>query len=184
MHRLKEGCEWRRHRLAEENGETIMSRTAVVTGESGGREEFQASVRVSAGVAVVTLAGRLEPSAMPACRKALDSVLRIRAPQIVLDLSQAQLDPASIGLLRSMRGYMAHFGVALSLTGVHHLVLQMLKRDHLDSLLPVLPVDPAQKRAAGRAARREQSPGLEPRRDEFQNAHPWERPARADQVGA
>jgi hypothetical protein len=127
-------------------------------------KDFRASIRVTAGVALVTLVGRLEPSAMSTCRGTLDAVLRIRTPQIVLDLSQAQLDPGSIDLLKWMHAYVAHFGVQLSLTGVHHLQLEILRLDHLGGVLPVLPTDPDQRRAAARAERRDRSPGLEARR--------------------
>jgi hypothetical protein len=161
-----------------------MSQTTFTTGESSELNNSRASMRVSAGVALVTLVGRLEPSAMPTCRSTLDAVLRIRAPQIVLDLSQAQLDPESIDLLRWMHRYVAHFGVQLSLTGVHHHELQMLRRDRLDGVLPVLPTDPDRKRAAARAERRDRAPGLETRRRDSQNVHRWGGSAGSDRIGA
>jgi anti-anti-sigma factor len=136
-----------------------MSQTSTSTHEVNKTSTFQVSTRVTSGVAVVTVEGRLEPSAMHTCRSALDAILRLRAPRIVLDLSQAQLDPESIAMLTSMRRYVGHFGVTLTLTGVSRVVRQILERDHLDSVFRVRPTDHTQRRATARADHRDQWPG-------------------------
>lgn len=118
--------------------------------------DFEASVQVDAGVAVVTVSGRLDPSALPVLRGVLDSILRIRAPQIVLDLSRSQLDDESMALVLWMHRHVGHFGVTLSLIGVNHTVLPMLRRHHLDSLIRLRPTDPVQRRARARAEHRDQ----------------------------
>jgi anti-anti-sigma factor len=144
----------------EENGETKMSQTSGPTRESIETYEFQVSTRVTAGVAVITVAGRLEPSTMPTCRSALDAILRLRAPQIVVDLSRAELDPESIAMLTWMRHYVGHFGVTLTLTGVSRVVRRILEREHLDSVFRVRPTDHAQRMATARADHRDQWPGV------------------------
>jgi len=123
---------------------------------AGTDEHFEASMQVDAGVAVVTVSGRLEPSALPTLRGVLDSILRIRAPEIVLDLSRSQLDDESIALVLWMQRHVAHFGVTLTLIGVNHTVLRMLRRHRLDSLIRLRPTDPAQRRALARAEHRDQ----------------------------
>jgi anti-anti-sigma factor len=137
-----------------------MAPMSVTTRQTNEIASFQVSTRVSAGVAVLTCAGRLEPPAMPTCRGALDAILRLRAPQIVLDLSRAQLDPESITMLIWMHRYVGHFGVTLTLTGVSRAVSRVLEQDHLDSLFQVRPTDHAQRKATARAEHRDQWPSV------------------------
>jgi hypothetical protein len=127
---------------------------------SAGAAEVRTTIRVTAGVAQMTVVGRLEPSTMPTVRAALDAVLRIRTPQIELDLSRAQIGPESVPLLTWMHRYVSHFGVSLMLSGVHHCALHLLKNDRLGAALPVRPANPHRQRAAARAEREERAPGL------------------------
>jgi anti-anti-sigma regulatory factor len=120
---------------------------------------LRTSTKVSSAVAVVTLVGRLEPSAMSTCRAALDAVVRVRAPRLVLDLSRAELQPESIAMLTWMHRYAGHFGITLTLTGVSRVVTRILEQEHLDSVFQVRPTNHAQRRATARADHRDQWPG-------------------------
>jgi anti-anti-sigma regulatory factor len=119
---------------------------------------LRTSTRVTAGVAVITFVGRLVPSTMPTCRTALDAVLHNRVPEVVLDLSRAELDPTSIAMLTWMHRYVAHFGVSLTLSGVSRVVSEILEREHLDSVFRVRPTDHAERRATARADHGDQWP--------------------------
>jgi anti-anti-sigma regulatory factor len=141
-----------------ENGDKQMSATAAIRETSTTSGECQLSTKVTAGVAMVTVSGPLGPSAMPSCRATLDAILRLRAPRVEVDLSRAWLDPESITMLIWMHRYVGHFGVSLTLTGVGHVVAQILERDHLDGVFKIRPTDRAQRRAVARAEHRDQWP--------------------------
>ncbi len=95
---------------------------------------------------------------MTTCHSTLDTIVRLRLPQIVLDLSQVQLDPESITILMWMRRYVGRFGITLTLTGVSRTVRQILKDQPLDTAIPQRPADRTQRRAIARAERRDQWP--------------------------
>lgn len=135
-----------------------MSRAIVTPPETPELEGLRTSTKVIAGVAVITFTGRLVPPTMPTCRTALDAVLHHRVPQVVLDLSRAELDPTSIAMLTWMHRYVAHFGVSLTLTGVSRVVSEVLEREHLDSMFRVRPTDHAERRATARADHGDQWP--------------------------
>lgn len=114
---------------------------------------FSASTRVAAGVAVLTLAGRLDAASLPVLRRAVEAALKVRTSRVVVDLNDAQLCAESAFVLRWVRSTLARQGASLTLVSAEHASLTWLHEEGHDAyrVLPTVPL--AVGVAAGTAMR-------------------------------
>jgi anti-anti-sigma factor len=78
--------------------------------------------------AVLSLSGRVDLGALPACRREVDALLREGIDEITVDLQVAHFDDESIALLALMRRYAARHGARLILTDIPAQVARVLDR--------------------------------------------------------
>lgn len=91
-------------------GSAPAARPDVWSGDGG---RFRASLQVISGVAVLTLEGHLNREAIAVCRSALETALRLRTAQVVLDLQQTRVDEESRPVLALMERMSRRHGVTL-----------------------------------------------------------------------
>ncbi|HET9657078.1 MAG TPA: STAS domain-containing protein [Kineosporiaceae bacterium] len=89
---------------------------------------FSVSAVVVDSTAVLSIVGRVRLGALPACRHAVDNLLRDGVEQITVDLQVAHFDDESIALLALMRRYTARHGVRLTLAEIPPQVARVLER--------------------------------------------------------
>jgi anti-anti-sigma factor len=78
--------------------------------------------------AVLSLSGRVDLGALPACRREVDALLREGVTEITVDLQVAHFDDESIALLALMRRYAARHGARLMLADIPAQVARVLDR--------------------------------------------------------
>jgi len=84
---------------------------------------------VAAGrTAVLSLSGRVDLTALPGCRRAIDTLLREGVVEITVDLQVARFDDESIALLALMRRYALRHGARLVLADIPPHVARVLRR--------------------------------------------------------
>ncbi|HEX3003540.1 MAG TPA: STAS domain-containing protein [Angustibacter sp.] len=103
---------------------------------------FEASARVTAGVAVITATGSLDGDAVPALRKAVRAALKVRTAHVVLDLNAAELCDESALILAWVRSVLARQGASLSLVTASHTSISWLHEFGHDAyrVLPTVPL--------------------------------------------
>jgi anti-anti-sigma factor len=89
---------------------------------------FAVSTVVVGTTAVLSLEGRVDLSALPACRHAVDELLRDGVTQITVDLQVAHFDDESIALLALMRRYALRHRARLALADIPPHVARVLER--------------------------------------------------------
>ena len=89
---------------------------------------FSVSSLVVEATAVLSLAGRVDLAALPACRHAVDGLLHEGVQEITVDLQVAHFDDESIALLALMRRYAARHGARLVLADIPPHVGRVLDR--------------------------------------------------------
>ncbi len=104
-------------------------------------EPFTATTRVTAGVAVLTLVGRLDASALPACSKAVQAALKVRTARAVVDLDDALLVDGSAQVLQRIKDFFARRGVTMTLVTASHESLSWL-HETVQERYRVLPTVP------------------------------------------
>lgn len=83
---------------------------------------------VAGRTAVLSLSGRVDLTALPNCRRAVDTLLRAGVVEITVDLRVARFDDESIALLALMRRYALRHGARLLLTDIPPHIEQVLRR--------------------------------------------------------
>jgi anti-anti-sigma factor len=112
-------------------GSVAGSSTGSVAGSSIGPHRpgsFCVSSLVVDRTAVLSLSGRVDLGALPACRRAVDALLRDGIDEITVDLQVAHFDDESIALLALMRRYAARHGARLILADIPAHVARVLDR--------------------------------------------------------
>ena len=81
------------------------------------------------GVGVVTISGPLAPGGLPACRHAVDSVLRHRPRFLVLDLGRVEADDAAaVPVIAQLRWYVHRWGVTVLLASTPNELATLLSQ--------------------------------------------------------
>ena len=124
-------------------------RSPVVPGRSGCR----VTAEVVSGLAVVAVGGALGVDALPACRKALDDVLRRRPVTVVLDLKRVTDGSAAVAVLDLLRRYVARHGSRLWLAAPSSVVTRTLEEAHVCDQYEVVPSVASAFELASRRAR-------------------------------
>ncbi|KQX69744.1 hypothetical protein [Angustibacter sp. Root456] len=103
---------------------------------------FEASARVTAGVAVITATGPLDGDAFGALRKAVQAALKVRTAHVVLDVNGAELGQESVLVLGWIRAVLARQGASLSLVTASHASISWLQEFGHDAyrVLPTVPL--------------------------------------------
>lgn len=89
---------------------------------------FSVSTVIVDTTAVLSLAGRVDLTALPMCRRAVDTLLRDGVTLITVDLRVAHFDDESIALLALMRRYALRHGARLALADIPAHVARVLDR--------------------------------------------------------
>jgi anti-anti-sigma regulatory factor len=111
---------------------------------------FTLSSVLVGSTAALSLAGRVDLAALPACRHAVDGLLREGATLITVDLQVAHFDDESIALLALMRRYALRHGARLALADIPPHIGRVLTRTGVgwlyrpDIAVPAVPDDGAQ----------------------------------------